>query len=90
MQRKIVVLFMVIIMTNSVLGQKANQDTTFRRFFIGSTFMMLGNLLSSEETDFFQFNFGYRITPKDVVSVEAITWQYGDTRKSCGVTHKLC
>ena len=65
-----------MIMTNSVLGQVAKQDTTFRKFFVGSTFMMLGNFLTDEETDFVQLNFGYRITPKDVVSVEVITWKY--------------
>ena len=65
-----------MIMTNSVLGQEAKQDTTFRKFFVGSTFMMLGNFVTDEETDFVQLNFGYRITPKDVVSVEAITWKY--------------
>ncbi|MDR0230498.1 MAG: hypothetical protein LBI82_00055 [Dysgonamonadaceae bacterium] len=77
MQRKIVLLFVVVLITtNSVFGQSIKQDTTFRKFFVGSTFMMLGNLLSDEQTDFFQLNFGYRITPKDVVSIEAITWKY--------------
>ena len=76
MQRKIVLLFMVIVMTDSVLGQETRQDAAFRKFYIGSTFMMLGNFATDEETDFVQLNFGYRITPKDVVSVEAITWKY--------------
>jgi len=77
MQRKVVLLFAVaVITTNSVFGHEAKQDTTFRKFFVGSTFMMLANLLTNEQTDFVQLNFGYRITPKDVVSVEAITWKY--------------
>jgi hypothetical protein len=76
MQRKIVLLLMIILMTHRVFGQATKQDTTFRRFFVGSSFMMLGNFLTAEETDFVQLNFGYRITPKDVVSIEAITWKY--------------
>ena len=77
MQRKIVLLLVVAVITaNSVLGQSAKQDATFRKFFVGSTFMMLGNFSTTDKPDFVQLNFGYRITPKDVVSVEAITWQY--------------
>ena len=77
MQRKIILLFIVtFIATYRVSGQPAKQDTISGKFFIGSTFMMLGNLLTAEQTDFVQLNFGYRITPKDVVSVEAITWRY--------------
>ena len=77
MQRKTVLLFVVaVIATNGVLGQSAIQDSTFRRFFVGSSFMMLGNLSPTDKPDFVQINFGYRITPKDVVSIEAITWKY--------------
>ena len=98
MQRKIVLLCVVAVMTANVFSQtdtmqdtswetrlktqclerkqSAKQDSTFKRYFVGSTFMMLGNFATSEETNFLQLNFGYRITPKDVVSVEAITWKY--------------
>jgi len=77
MQRKIVLLFVgAVIAINSVLGQATNRDTTFRKFFVGSSFMMLGNLSTTDKPDFVQLDFGYRITPKDVVSIEAITWKY--------------
>ena len=77
MQRNICLWLVVIFMTgNSVFGQSAIQDTTLRTFFVGSSLMMLGNLLPNEGTDFVQLNFGYRITPKDAVSIEAITWKY--------------
>jgi len=76
MQRKIVLLFIVITLANSVFGKSAKQDTTFRKFFIGSSFFMLGNLSPNNTPDFYQLNFGYRITPKDAVSIEAITWKY--------------
>lgn len=37
---------------------------------------MLGNLIPKNRPDFIQLNFGYRITPKDAVSIEAKTWKY--------------
>ncbi|MCL2327959.1 MAG: hypothetical protein FWC39_05525 [Bacteroidetes bacterium] len=56
--------------------QTDKQDETFRRFFIGSSGMMVGNFATDEQVQFYQLNFGYRITPKDVISLEAITWRY--------------
>lgn len=32
---------------------------------------------TADPPDYYQLNFGYRITPKDVLSFEAITWTYG-------------
>lgn len=77
MQRKIIQLFIIaiIITANSVSGQSAKQDT-IKRYFVGSSFMMLGNLSFSNTPDFYQLNIGYRITAKDTVSIEAITWKY--------------
>lgn len=39
---------------------------------------MLGNFIPDDPNppDFIQLNFGYRITPKDVFSIEAKTWKY--------------
>jgi hypothetical protein len=37
---------------------------------------MLGNLDNHNSPGFVQLNLGYRITPKDVVSIEAKTWKY--------------
>ncbi|HUX53989.1 MAG TPA: hypothetical protein VMV56_06225 [Williamwhitmania sp.] len=77
MKRKIVLCYCVIVMTAvSVFGQQAQQDSTFKRFFVGSTFFMLGNLDKRNSPDFVQLNLGYRITPKDVISIEAKTWKY--------------
>jgi hypothetical protein len=60
---------------NPVFGQTAQQDSTYKRHFIGSSLFMLANF-SQNPPDFYQLNFGYRLTPKDVVSIEAITWTY--------------
>lgn len=77
MQRNIVLLFIIIATSiNCTFGQSVKQDSTFKKFFIGSTFFMLGNFSSTNKPDFIQLNFGYRITPKDVISIEAKTWKY--------------
>jgi hypothetical protein len=59
-------------------NQTAKQEFIERRYFIGSSFFMLGNLIPDDPNppDFVQLNFGYRITPKDVISLEAKTWKY--------------
>jgi hypothetical protein len=45
--------------------------------FLSSSMFMLFNLLPFEEPpSFFQLNYGRRLTPRDILLVEAITWQY--------------
>lgn len=51
-------------------------DSLFKRHFIGSTLFVTFNLFLSEPPNYYQLNYGYRLTPKDVLSVEAITWTY--------------
>jgi hypothetical protein len=55
---------------NSSLGQTSTEDPTYKKFFVGSTLLMLGNLDTVNSPDFIQLNLGYRITPKDVVFLE--------------------
>jgi len=43
--------------------------------FVGTSLFMVGNL-ASDPPHFYQLNLGYRITQKDVISFEAITWTY--------------
>jgi hypothetical protein len=45
------------------------------RHFIGSSAFMSLNLVLTEPADFYQLNYGYRLTERDVLSVEAITWK---------------
>lgn len=75
MQRKIVLLFTAIA-ANCALEQADKQHTTFRRCFVRSTFIMLGKLLATNKPDFVQLNFGYSITLKDAIFIEAIIWKY--------------
>lgn len=53
-----------------VEAQTRKQDSTFRRWFVGSSLLMFGNLSKTNNPEYIQLNAGYRITPKDVVSVE--------------------
>ncbi len=49
----------------------------YRRHAIGSSAFMLMNVLPDPEPPwFFMLSYAYRLTPKDVISVEAITWKY--------------
>lgn len=52
--------------------QHAEADGSNKRWFVGSTFLMLGNFVRNDKNppDFTQLNFGYRITPKNVVFLE--------------------
>ncbi|WP_417611008.1 hypothetical protein [Owenweeksia hongkongensis] len=66
----------LLISSSQLLAQYNKQDSTFKRCFVGSTFFMLGNFLPNNKPDFVQLNFGYRITGKDVISLELKTWKY--------------
>ena len=78
MQKQILLIAIVLVLTiSTVNGQTTNhQDSTYKKCFVGSTFFILGNLIPQNRPDFVQLNFGYRITPKDAVSIEVKTWKY--------------
>jgi len=54
--------------------QTENKKADLKRHSVGSTFFLLGNIRDSVR--FMQLNYGYRLTPKDNLIVEAITWTY--------------
>jgi hypothetical protein len=72
MQKKNLWIALALMLTGSlqVKAQYDKQDTTYKRWFIGSTLMMLGNLIPDDPNppEYVQLNVGYRVTPKDVVS----------------------
>jgi len=78
MKNIIVTLALTLFLANSfqLKAQYAKDDTTYKKCYIGSTLFMLGNLSSKNKPDFIQLNLGYRITGKDVVSLELKTWKY--------------
>lgn len=71
-------LLMLAMFTTLAFGQKTKQDSTSRKYFIGSTLWMLGNFIPDDPNppELVQLHFGYHITPKDVVSLELKTWRY--------------
>lgn len=70
MQKKILWVGLAFVLASSVRlhAQSAKQDSTYRRWFVGSTLYLLGNLDKVNNPEYVQLNVGYRITPKDVVS----------------------
>jgi len=62
--------------TLHVNAQYDKKDNIYKRWFVGSTVFLLGNLDTTNPPDFFQLNIGYRITVKDVITLEPKTWKY--------------
>jgi len=78
MRSKVLALGLVLLLTSKLQlnAQYMNQDSTYKKCLLGSTFFVLGNLSKTNKPDFVQLNLGYRITGKDVISVELKTWKY--------------
>lgn len=78
MQRKFLFIALVLITTSTlqVKAQYARTDSSYKRWFMGSTLFLLGNLAKTNSPDFVQLNFGYRLTGKDVITLEPKTWKY--------------
>lgn len=78
MQKKIFLIGFALMMTSTLhlKAQYAKTDSTYNKCFVGSTLFLLGNFSSTNPPGFGQLNIGYRITGKDVVSLELITWKH--------------
>ena len=78
MQKRILFIGFVLIMTSALQlkAQYAKTDSSYKRCFVGSTLFVLGNLDKVNPPGFAQLNLGYRITGKDVISLELITWKH--------------
>jgi hypothetical protein len=74
MKNLILTTLVIAMFTTFAFCQSEKRDSTFRRQSIGSTLFLLGNIKDS--VNFFQLNFGYRLTTKDNLIAEAITWTY--------------
>jgi hypothetical protein len=74
--KKVLVLMTVLLM-RGVSAQAQTEDTLQYRYFVGSTLFMFVNLMETPEPpQYYQLNLGYRFTPRDMVSLELITWRY--------------
>jgi hypothetical protein len=78
LQMKSLLIGFVLITTSALTlnAQYARTDSNFKRWFMGSTIFLLGNFSSTNPPDFAQINIGYRITGKDVITIEPKTWKY--------------
>jgi hypothetical protein len=61
---------LVLVSCLQVNAQNAKKDGTYKRWFVGSSLLMLGNFDQKNSPEYIQLNFGYRITPKDVISFD--------------------
>lgn len=72
-----VALAMLLATPQHVRAQYARDDSTFKRYFVGSTLFMLANLVpDNNPPGMVYLNLGYRLTGKDVISLEFKTWKY--------------
>lgn len=80
MQKKILWIGLALVLASSLQAnaQTEKQDSTCKKYFVGSTFLMLGNFIPNDPNrpDFVQLNVGYRITPKNVVFLEFKTSKF--------------
>ncbi len=64
--------------TLQVKAQYSKKDSTYRKFFIGSTLFMIANVVDDNNPPgMLYLNLGYRLTGRDVLSLEFKTWKYG-------------
>ena len=68
-------LILGLLLFSTLRGSAQISDTVVRPCFVGSTLFMAANLLP-DPPSYYQLNLGYRITAKDVLSLELITWTY--------------
>ncbi len=73
---------------DSLSAQTKNKDL-IRRHSIGSSLFLLGNFAKGDSPYFFQLNYGYRLTPKDNLVCEAITWTYYEPLGTYGSSDEL-
>lgn len=76
MQKTILFIGFVLIITSAL--QLNAQSSTSKKYFVGSTFLMLGNLDEGKKNpEFTQLNLGYRITPENVIFLELKKSKFG-------------
>jgi hypothetical protein len=76
MEKLISTTLVIAMFTTMAFCQTEKKDSTFRPHSIGSSLFLLGNFAPGDPVYFFQLNYGYQLTQKDFIIVEAITWTY--------------
>ena len=65
---------MITLYSALAICQTENKDADFKRHSAGSSIFLLGNI--GDSVRFIQLNYGYRLSQKDNIIAEAITWTY--------------
>lgn len=78
MQKKVLWMGLALVLASSLLlrAQNTTKGNTDRKWFVGSTLLLLGNFDKTNNPGYIQINAGYRITPKDVIQVRFKRSQY--------------
>jgi hypothetical protein len=73
--------------TDSTSTEIETQELKYRHSLGVSLFMILN--FFPDPADFYQINYGYRITPKDNIIIEALTWTYYEPIGTYGESEEL-
>jgi hypothetical protein len=79
MQKKNLWIGLAFVLASSLQlkAQYAKTDSTYKRWFVGtSLFTILGNLDTENPPNFAVVQIGYRFTGKDVITIAPKTWKY--------------
>lgn len=80
MHKKIVWFTLTLLMVNTlhVKAQYISEVNTYKKYFVGSTLFIFSNFIpDNNPPSMVYLTTGYRITRKDIISVELKTWKYG-------------
>jgi hypothetical protein len=73
--------------TDSTSTEIETQELKYRHSLGVSLFMILN--FFPDPADYYQLNYGYRITPKDNILIEALTWTYYEPIGTYGESEEL-
>lgn len=70
MQKNFLRISLALLLAGSIQvnAQDIKKDSTYKKWYFGSTLYLLGNFSETHNPEYVQLNVGYRLTPKDVVS----------------------
>lgn len=75
--KDILIYSFILLSATSIQAQDEENKYGFeRKYFIGSQAFMVFTPLLDPSPEYYQLNFGYRISPRDEISMEGITWTY--------------
>jgi len=76
MKNKFLILLLALSCSvNFSYSQTVKQDIVADKHFIGTSLWSIANLFP-DPGDFYELDYGYRITSKDAIVIQAITWKY--------------